>query len=239
MRHVRAVVLAWLVAVLSLVGSACYVPGPQHPTPSERAAIVEITGTTLTEWGPRRWTGTGTYIGNRGNTGLLVTAGHVCDGSPIVTSYTDENGAVLLPIYDHDTDADDTCIMISDRKAPAVIHVGSEPPAPGDLVSYSGYPSGSRGTFRGEVESTSADGRISVTIPVYFGASGSVLLNWNGEAVGILSTGDMRFHHHAWFIGPAALWRAYTYGQQYLADLYSNPYLTTVGTLTGITVHRD
>lgn len=228
----KKISLAAFCLVLSLLCS-CYAPGPQHPTPAERDAIVLITATNYETGWVRSWKGTGTYIASVRGSGIVVTAGHVCDGNPIATMYQDETGALLTPIYDHDTDADDVCLLVANGPAPAVIRVGTTSPVYGDDVSYAGYPDGIRGTYRGIAEGTEADGRILVSIPVYFGASGSVLLDRSGEAVGVMSTGDMRFQAHARFIGTAALYRAYRFGLDYLAELYSNPWGTVTNSLVG------
>lgn len=162
---------------------------------------------------------TGWYIATNDEYAVVATAGHVCDAGEtyaisagparfeVFPDLAQERQA--YPFYDHDDPpVDDVCLLVVPGRAPAVLPVAHEYPAPGSAVGYTGWPSGTRGSYTGTVEQVENDGVILLNIPSYFGASGSAVVNADGQVVGILSMGDMRFTNHTWVSGTDAVGRA-------------------------------
>lgn len=206
---------ASVMLVLTLLLTSCRVGGevPKEPAqvhPRDATVFIHMTD------GWQEGYATGWFIATDGEYSIVATAGHVCDpglfyGISTDTVSLDKTGTetVALPIYDVDNaPTEDLCLLVTKLVAPAVLPVAEVSPGQDDAVHYTGYPSGTRGSYSGTVEDVDANGVILLNIPGYFGASGSAVLNDAGEVVGVLSMGDMRFTHHIWLSGTASLNRA-------------------------------
>lgn len=218
-------IVSIIVALATLFAGGC-VPAPTASTLSREATVqVEVVG--LTEYGVAGWSGTGWYIADH----ILATAGHVCEGSTLYTTYSTSDGQDATVIYDHDTyGVDDVCLLYVDKPG-KVLGIGAMP-ADGDLVMYTGYPSGTRGTYHGEVSGIEEDGTILVSIAAYGGASGSAVLDEEtGRVIGMLVLGDFRFTHHVWLVPPASLIAARDFARDYLDKLRDEPWTTVTNTL--------
>lgn len=154
---------------------------------------------------------TGWYIASDSERSVIATAGHVCDAGLVygvsqVVSLEDDYEAVeeeAYAFYDIDeAPSTDVCLLVVNHPAPAVLPIAEVEPTADAPVHYTGYPSGTRGSYTGTVENVNPEtGTILLNIPGFFGASGSAVLNGDGEVVGVLSMGDMRFPHHVWLTG--------------------------------------
>lgn len=173
------------------------------------------------------WRATGFYFATKGEYSVVATAGHVCKdsdaellGIPKPVYQIDGHDAYV--IYDHDVaPEDDVCLLLVEARAPAVLSPGEQPDE-GDEILYVGYPNGTRGTYRGLVEQVT-DGGTLLSIPGYFGASGSAIVDSRGYVVGILSMGDMEFPHHVYATTLDAVKRARAYADAFLRRLHVKP----------------
>lgn len=182
---------------------------PVEPAVHPRDATVFIHMTDPV-WGGEGYA-TGWYIASDSERSVIATAGHVCDPGLVyevsqVVSLDDNYEAVeeeAYAFYDIDeAPSTDVCLLVVNHPAPAVLPIAEVEPTADAPVHYTGYPSGTRGSYTGTVENVNPEtGTILLNIPGFFGASGSAVLNGDGEVVGVLSMGDMRFPHHVWLTG--------------------------------------
>ena len=210
-------VVSIIVALAALFGTGCAAPRVNAGTLS-REATTQVRAVGLTPYGVRGWSGTGWYIASEGDRSVIATAGHVC-ASEMLTLYEVSDGTLALPIYDHDEDANDVCLLeVMTKSRP--LKLGSVPDI-GDAVTYTGYPDGVLGTYHGEVSGIDPeDGLVLVSIPAYFGASGSAVLDdKTGRVVGMLVMGDPNFPGHAWLVGVDRLKEARDFANDYLETL--------------------
>lgn len=184
--------------------------------------------------------GTGWFFDWEGDRAVIMTAGHVCTNvgevkkNIGVTSVKfkvtvrggDEYDATVL--YDHDTRFDDTCVLGVEGYTPPVVmrlYWGDTDTLDfGQPVWYVGYPTGMLGTFDGRIsgymeESLETEfelGYLLANIDTWYGASGSALLNEDGQVVGLLSAVHMSFHHIAYFVPVEYLREARKVGREWL-----------------------
>jgi len=168
---------------------------------------------------------TGWFLMSKGEFSTVVTAGHVCEtpgtfvqGYKVLQiTYTistyDEKTFIGTVLYDHDESSDDTCVMGVVGAKPKHHMTLSKTPTRqrmiGTPIWYVGYPNGSLGVFEGHVTAQMENsGYLVGSIETWMGASGSALLDSNGEALGLLSMVDGKFHHHAYFVPVEHLWAA-------------------------------
>lgn len=114
----------------------------------------------------------------------LVTAGHCCDTN---FSYRLEGDAATdapAPFVLVDDDEHDVCVLNGEMKGHP-IPLAAADPAVGSLVYTAGYPRG-RFLISMGIWSGMQDGYAVSSTVVNPGASGSPVLNSNGEAVGVL-----------------------------------------------------
>lgn len=236
---------AVFVAAALLFG--CAANEPRRPN---FAAVTEVNAAAVVAVGDNailgNWTGTGWYIATDGNNSVIATAGHVCAArgdlisgfATVVLAVYSTEEADAYQIYDHDTDPDDVCLLYSPVAAPDVIRIGADPNS-GDPVSYVGYPNGMLGAFNGTlIGQEETQGFLIASIPAYYGASGSAVLNERGEAIGLLSKGDMEFTNRAWLVPTERLRAARDYANAFLRRLRDQPFQTSRGVLVG-DIDRD
>lgn len=219
---------ASVMLVLVMLLASCRVPAPDVPKsdpvhPRDATVFIHMTDTVSGDEGYA----TGWYIASDGDTAVVATAGHVCDPGQVYgisdgVGLTDEglltDERAAFPFYDRDdAPTNDVCLLAVPGAGPvAVLEVAEVSPAADDEVHYTGYPSGTRGSYKGTVEDVASDGVLLLNIAGYRGASGSAVVNSDGRVVGILSMGDMRFTNHIWLTGTAAVNRAKIVADDYL-----------------------
>ena len=158
--------------------------------------------------------GSGMAIFLEKNKMTVVTAGHVCDAQPDpnkidkftqVTNVIDFNGRIHQAWKVHHSFLDgvgssDHCLLWVPTLEVPKIKVAQKTPTAGERVRYLGAPLGVyhyptvaifEGIFSGIVDASSS----LVTFPAIGGASGSAVLNTDGEIIGILFASTERFHH--------------------------------------------
>ncbi len=222
-------IVSVIVALATLFAGGC--AHSKSANTLSREATIRVDAVGITDFGFGAWAGTGWYIATDGQYSVIATAGHVCEGSSITTLYGTSDGHDAVVIYDHDeSQVDDTCLLLV-KGAHAPLSIGGVPA--GDAkVTYTGYPNGTRGTYHGEVAGVRDNGVVDVSVPAYFGSSGSAVLDDStGKVIGMLVTGDTEFTHHASLVGSAALHRAQDFAKDYLKRLRADPWDTVVGTL--------
>lgn len=234
-----------LVAILLCLGLvACAGTGDRRPdfsttTEIQVSAVVAVGGHSAFAG----WTGTGWYIAEDGDNSVVATAGHVCmyRGDTIgpvevlmtFSTVSSPEPVDAYPIYDHDGSPDDTCLLYVPHSAPGVIKIGPDPKQ-GDPVSYVGFPHGNLGTHTGTVIGLEPDnGYLIASIPVYFGASGSAVVDSRGRAVGIISVGDMTTQQRAGLVPTSYLRQAKAYADAFLRRLRTKPFETSRGVILG------
>lgn len=168
---------------------------------------------------------TGWFLMSKGEFSTVVTAGHVCEAPgaiiqghkiiQIVYTISTYDGEAFLGtvLYDHDESSDDTCVMGVVGAKPKHHMTLSKIPTKqrmiGTPIWYVGYPNGTLGVFEGHVTAQmEGSGYLLGSIETWMGASGSALLDSNGETLGLLSMVDGEFHHHAYFVPVEHLWAA-------------------------------
>lgn len=166
-------------------------------------------------------TGSGAIVGRSKDGSYIITAGHVCSKEGVtpklhtnIYSFGNEEKRVFY-IYDLDyykhhaeilayDDDDDLCLMYVWGLFGKPLKISKKAPRPGDLVYNIAAPGGLfqkdvvplfEGRFCGEYNHYRYGKRFLYTIPVLSGASGSPILNTKGALVGIVSAGNLRFHH--------------------------------------------
>lgn len=144
------------------------------------------------------WTGTGWYVYTDGAKSLVVTAGHVCE--PGATYKVEEAGGgvyagtavVDSAEYDAVPD-DDTCVISVEHRAPATLKLAIDSELSyGDPLGYVGFPGGQIAVIQGRYAGTTGF-RLICSVWGYYGASGSALLNEQGEVVGLLVSINPKF----------------------------------------------
>lgn len=222
-------VVSIVVALATLFASGC-VPAKSANTMSRESSL-QVQAVGLTDYGLAGWSGTGWYIATDGQYSVIATAGHVCEGSSLTSMYGTSDGNDAIVIYDHDEyQVDDVCLLLVEAKG-IPLRIGGVP-AEDARLTYTGYPNGTRGTYHGEVSGFSEGGVVDVSIPAYYGSSGSAVLDDStGTVIGMLVTGDTQFTQHASLVGAAALHRAQDFATDFLKRLRSEPWSTVVNTL--------
>ena len=132
--------------------------------------------------------GTGTFISSDG---YLVTAGHVAtgDGNYSVVTYDGRKFPAKI-IARNVSYAPDLAILKVDGNGFPFVPIGSTP-SKGDIAIYVGHPftllwAGFGGVIT-DIDSSQAFDQILYTNPSDSGASGSTILNLNGDLIGVLS----------------------------------------------------
>lgn len=203
LEHKRTAVSALAGAVASvLVALIAALAGCRPPPPAVPGWDLMHQGTVTIEL-DGDFHGTGWYAARApGDTSFVVTAGHVCDDGLITAG-----GKIAIPVVDLDSEGpeEDVCVLWVLGTPPAVLPLG-EDPSPGDVVWYHGYPAGRPSTYTGVVESADPGG-VAVSMPGFFGASGSAVLS-RGRVVGILVQGNMRFTNQVYLTPVSAVRRA-------------------------------
>lgn len=174
-----------LLALALVVGlTSCVRPAAKYPAPADAAraykATVEIV--VRTPLGGIR--GTGWFLED----GVVVTAGHVClPGAMSVTLY---DGSEHVAKIEYVSPISDVCVLSTTADAPEHFSLARQRAADmvfGTPVWYVGYPSGVLALGEGRVSGLTKDGNLAVSVPGWFGASGSALLDEHGDVVGVLS----------------------------------------------------
>lgn len=241
---------ASIAAILML--SACfpkvYKPDFTSNIEVQADATINVFGSEIDGSG---WTGTGWYIASMGNTSVVATAGHVCNAPgdylkfasvPIrvdKSSYKTSEGQAAYPIYDHDVEPDDVCLLFVNHAAPSVIRVAKKPANAGDVVHYVGYPDSIFGAYDGYVVGVDDLGYTSTSLPATGGASGAAVVNDNDEAIGMLVKGDPGFTNHDWLVPLADLQKAQDYADAFLYRFAGNPFDMTRAITDGTSIDRD
>jgi S1-C subfamily serine protease len=165
--------------------------------------------------------GSGAIVSRSKNGSYIITAGHVCDKSGVTpklhTNIYSIDAREKRVFYVYDLDhykyhaeilsydiEDDLCLMYAWGLFGKPLKISKKGPLPGDAVYNIAAPGGifQRGTvplfegrFSGEYNHYVHGKKFLYTIPVMSGASGSPILNKKGALIGIVSAGNLRFHH--------------------------------------------
>lgn len=177
-------VIAIATVIATSFAAGCTAPDVQFPSRQEMTradkATVKVEGVDASG----SWTGTGWFSAPD----KMTTAGHVCEEDALF-SFTDYKGqpGLAYPVMDSDTDPYDICTMQVVGYEPTVwLETADTKPKKWDPVYYVGYPNGELTVQDGYVVGYQED-YLRVAIAAYPGASGSALLNTDGEVVGVLS----------------------------------------------------
>ena len=181
-------------------------------------SMVLITGTAIqNEEKLGQWWGSGAIVGHNKQMGsLILTAGHVCilsgippskEGDPPITwtlDVTDKNETVYPAIVAFVVKGFDACLINVTLIDLPHLNLSETKPAVGERVSNISAPFAVfskdvslifEGRYAGEFD-IRKDFKISAyTIPGAGGASGSPVLNGDGEIVGVVSQVNGYFHH--------------------------------------------
>ena len=146
--------------------------------------------------------GTGSYVGNYGEYGLILTNSHVvCETEGLVHVHFPSGFSSFGAILKRDPEWDLALIAIS--KPPQSIPtlaVSRTPPRPGDPLWIVGFGSGSYRIAEGRCvryiakEGTSLHEIVEVSVSARKGDSGGPILNQKGELAGVLFGSDMIQH---------------------------------------------
>ena len=157
-------------------------------------------------------TGSGGVIKSTDTYTDILTAGHVCSLPIEHMFFEDEywawsvNGdrykAYLIAVDSYN----DLCILRIKHSAKSVISLAKKDPNKGEKIYYAGYPEGvyafgALHFFSGYFSGTDLYNTAIWTVPAAPGASGSLVLNSNGELVGVVSAVLSNFHHMT--LGPS------------------------------------
>ena len=158
-------------------------------------------------------TGSGVVIGTKDDKSLVLTAGHVCNG----TDSMGEQGRALTLQYEMELTSgygneaigtvvsldmiNDLCLVIADGHLGPSLSVASDPPLLHEKVYTMSSPLGLaaplavpvfEGYFTGDVSTLSI-----FTIPAAPGSSGSPIMNNKGEVLSIISAAAVSFDEYA------------------------------------------
>ena len=189
---------------------------PKDAIPS----MVLITGTiTQGEKELGQWVGSGSVVAHDKKLGTLVlTAGHVCviTGAPPVKegeepykwtlSVTDKTDTVYPGHAAFVVRKFDACLINTTLIDAPILNLSENKPAVGDPISNVSAPFGVfsknvslifEGRYGGDFNVRQGFRISSYTMPTAAGASGSPILNSNGDIVGVVSQVNGYFHHIA------------------------------------------
>lgn len=226
MKTILALILSTALALSGVAGCNYAMQNARNATEEIEAQVVIIPE--LGDFGALRWTGTGFYFSTQGAYSVVATAGHVCQGTEALELGLPKPTYMVgdLPgyvIYDHDNaPEDDICLLLVEAPAQVVLTPADDVDV-GQRVFYVGYPNGTRGTYEGLVERVDSESGSLVSIPGYFGASGSAMLDNNGRVVGVVSMGDMEFTHHIYVTTLDAVKDAHEFALRFLRYLHAKP----------------
>ncbi len=179
--------LAILIAILTACSSCAYTSQPAGITSGVTPEMVPDRAPTMMNPAVVRllMTDKGQCTAWKVGENLIATAGHCCESDGAYTTEGPHSVAGVAPEILVDDDDHDICIMKGQIDGP-VIALAKADPRVGATLWTAGYPHGvfliSDGYWSGRDED--GDGVCSVVVNP--GASGSPVMNTQGEAVGIL-----------------------------------------------------
>lgn len=193
-------VLAFLFALLSAcTAPSCVgrVPVPKAPVSAQIAATLPVS--TLAGGGGTAW-----LVGRDAASDYWVTAGHVCEGQPLLL--LDGEDLALPLAIDREVDL---CVMTASVGKRTPLKLAAGPPELGEHLWYVGNPLGAMSggivpMFQGFASGNDGPDLI-VSIPGFPGASGSAVTNHKGEVVGLLYAVTIRFPEIAICTGVLAI----------------------------------
>lgn len=210
-----------IILVLALILGACsgcrYFPSKADPMVGmmgeARHNTVKITA--LGDMGG--WFATGWYIANDGTDAVVATAGHVCEPDAIY-SLMDSDNVAHFALNLWDDDERDLCLLyVPFSGKHSVMKITSramDDIAFGEKIWYTGFPNGFPAAIEGRL--TAQDGSyLGGSLQVYFGASGSAVLDSSGYVVGVVSAVQPKFTVNSYYAGNVRLLKAMADG--YLA----------------------
>ena len=164
-------------------------PGVTSDQPSAVRAVIQRARWAVVDiLYENRGQGTGTFISSDG---YLVTAGHVAtgDGNYSVVTYDGRKFPAKI-VARNVSYAPDVAILKVNGNGFPFVPIGSTP-STGDIAIYVGHPftllwAGFGGVIT-DIDSSQAFNQILYTNPSDSGASGSAILNLNGDLIGVLS----------------------------------------------------
>ena len=158
-------------------------------------------------------TGSGAIVGTKNGKSLVLTAGHVCNGTesmiPSTQTFTMQYTMGLTSGYGNEATGtvialdliNDLCLVIADDYLGPPLKIADSPPLLHEKIYTMSSPLGLAaplavpvfdGYFAGEVSTLSV-----FTIPAAPGSSGSPILNKEGEIVSVISAAAVSFDEYA------------------------------------------
>lgn len=175
----------------SCSSSSCYRQAPFKPTVVERPWEAALLATATVEATDLSGTAIGTawLAASDSSSSAWVTAGHVCSPGAMYTVVHDEREyAAAVLAY---SDEPDLCTLVTFGSVNAApVRLATEAPEVGDELCYTGNPlgimsAGVRPIFCGKMAGYGL-GKQFLAAPGMSGASGSAVVNAQGEVVGVL-----------------------------------------------------
>lgn len=158
-------------------------------------------------------TGSGVVVGTKDGKSLVLTAGHVCNGTesmvPSTQTFTMQYSMELTSGYGNEATGtvialdliNDLCLVVADDYLGPALRIAESPPLLHEKIYTMSSPLGLAaplavpifdGYFAGEVSTLSV-----FTIPAAPGSSGSPILNKHGEIISIISAAAVSFDEYA------------------------------------------
>ncbi len=154
----------------------------------------------ISENGIPQGSGTAWIVGIQENTTYIMTAGHVCNHSPLDTyELLSQDDKTYVATKKMSATDPDLCLLTHEGYIGKPLWISTHDLVYGDPVAYVGAPNGHYGKGLAPYYKGNYLGNRYMSAPTYPGASGSAIWTPDG-VVGVLVTVDMEFNTIAGFV---------------------------------------